>query len=92
MIEMIREGNFYTAVRHVGAYSTVLRLIRYVSGPCSRTDSLCNIGSVFGTLSASWTVRKLGRQKSLAVAVLPGLMGWAIIGMAYNTYILLIGR
>lgn len=60
--------------------------------PPSRTDSLISIGSIFGLLLSGWVVRKIGRQKSLSVAVLPGLLGWAAIGMALNTPMLLLGR
>lgn len=55
-------------------------------------NSLLSIGSVFGLLFAGWIVRRLGRQKSLIVAVLPGVVGWAMLGLAHNAYMLLIGR
>ena len=57
-----------------------------------RADSLVSVGSVFGLFFGGWIVRKVGRQKSLIVAVVPGLVGWTILGLAYNTYMLLIGR
>ncbi|MPC52553.1 Facilitated trehalose transporter Tret1 [Portunus trituberculatus] len=56
------------------------------------TNSLISIGSVLGLLFAGWIVRRLGRKKSLIVAVLPGLVGWALLGLAYNAYLMLIGR
>ncbi|KAK8406100.1 hypothetical protein O3P69_007073 [Scylla paramamosain] len=55
-------------------------------------NSLLSIGSVFGLLLAGWIVRRLGRQKSLIAAVLPGVLGWAMLGFSYNAYMMLIGR
>lgn len=47
---------------------------------------------MFGLLLAGWIVRRLGRQKSLIAAVLPGVLGWAMLGFSYNAYMMLIGR
>lgn len=55
-------------------------------------NSLIYIGNIFGLFLAGCIVRKLGRQKSLSVAVLPGIIGWSMLCLAYNEYMLLCGR
>ncbi|XP_045611610.1 facilitated trehalose transporter Tret1 [Procambarus clarkii] len=54
--------------------------------------SILTIGSVPGFLVAGWMIGRLGRRWSLAVAVVPGLLGWAAIAFALDATMLIIGR
>ncbi|XP_050690421.1 uncharacterized protein LOC126982417 [Eriocheir sinensis] len=55
-------------------------------------NSLVCIGSVFGLLLSGWLFQRISRKKSLIVAMVPGLVGWATLGLAVNTPMLLFGR
>ncbi|XP_071519387.1 facilitated trehalose transporter Tret1-like [Panulirus ornatus] len=46
--------------------------------------SILILGSIPGLLVAGWVVGRLGRRWSLALAALPGLLGWALLALALN--------
>ncbi|XP_069955484.1 facilitated trehalose transporter Tret1 isoform X2 [Cherax quadricarinatus] len=54
--------------------------------------SIVTIGSVPGFLLAGWMLGRLGRRWSMAISVVPGLMGWAAIALSLNATMLIVAR
>ncbi|CAG9135102.1 unnamed protein product [Plutella xylostella] len=66
--------------------------IRMDRGTASWFASSMAIGMVFGLITASYLLKKLGRKTAHLLSIIPGVLGWVLIYFAADVTTLIIGR
>ncbi|KAG7296877.1 hypothetical protein JYU34_019736 [Plutella xylostella] len=66
--------------------------IRMDRGTASWFASSMAVGMVFGLITASYLLKKVGRKTAHFLSIIPGILGWILIYFASDVTTLIIGR